>query len=177
MNPASKLQYGDRFGDDVKKIARSALSIASVSSDAQVASTRYARWFHGEAGGPEPMATSAKKFRRITADMAIAEVIAATKENLSIFGGDASDLFASKLPTGHRMRKAIRSSILPNVPHLGTCKFGEIRHGSQLGCLRSHADIHRELRRRSRHRRRSCEPLQAPQPGFRPDVLRSPSHS
>lgn len=129
MNPASKLQYGDRFGDDVKKIVRSALSVASVSSEAEVASARYARWFRGEDGEPEPMATSAKRFRRITADMAVAEVIAATKDNLSILGEDASDLFMSKLPTGHRMRKAIRSSVLPNVPHLGICKFGEIVTG------------------------------------------------
>jgi hypothetical protein len=126
MNPASKLQYGDRFGDDVKKIARAALTVASVSSDAQVASARFARWFRGETGEPEPMATSAKKFGRITADMAVAEVIAATKKNLSILGDDASDLFTSRLPTEHQMRKAIRSSVLPNIPHLGTCKFGEI---------------------------------------------------
>ncbi|CAN7624562.1 hypothetical protein [Neorhizobium tomejilense] len=129
MNPASKLQYGDRFGDEVKKIARSALSVASVSSEAEVASARYARWFSGETGEPEPMATSAKKFRLITANMAVADVIAATKENLFVLGDDASELFASKLPTGHRMRKAIRSSILPNVPYLGTCKFGEVVTG------------------------------------------------
>lgn len=128
MNLA-KLQYGDRFGDDVKKITRSTLSVASASSEAEVASARYARWFRDETSDSEPMATSAKKFRRITADMAVAEVIAATKENLSILGGDASDLFTSKLPTGHRMRKAIRSSILPNAPHLGACKFGEIVTG------------------------------------------------
>ncbi|MBB2711957.1 UNVERIFIED_ORG: hypothetical protein GGE53_003610 [Rhizobium etli] len=129
MSPASKLQYGERFGDDVKKIVRSALSIASVSSEAEVASARYARWFRGETGETVPMATSAKKFHRITTDMAAAEVIAATKENLSILGGDASDLFTSKLPTGHRMRKAIRPTILPNAPHLGACKFGEIVTG------------------------------------------------
>ncbi|MFN7102869.1 MAG: DUF6656 family protein [Pseudorhizobium sp.] len=130
MNPVSKLQYGDRFGDDVRKITRAALSVASASSEAEVASARYERWFRGEAGEPEPMATSAKKFRRITADMAIAEVIAATKDNLSILGDDASDLFTSKLPVRHRMRKSIRSSILPNLPYLGTCKFGEIVTGS-----------------------------------------------
>ncbi|MCJ9751408.1 hypothetical protein MOV61_11840 [Neorhizobium sp. BETTINA12A] len=113
----------------MKKIARSALSVASVSSEVEVASARYARWFSGETGEPEPMATSAKRFRRITADMAGAEVIAVTKENLSILGDDASGLFTSKLPTGHRMRKAIRSSVLPSVPHLGTCKFGEIVTG------------------------------------------------
>lgn len=129
MNPASKLLYGERFGDDLKKIARSALSVASISSEAEVASARYARWFRGETGEPEPMATSAKKFRRITTDMAVAEVITATKENLSILGEDASDLFRSRLPARHQMRKAIRSAILPNVPHLGTCKFGEIVTG------------------------------------------------
>ncbi|MBB4143169.1 DUF6656 family protein [Rhizobium rhizoryzae] len=126
MNSASKLQYGNRFGEDVKKIA---FSVASASTEAQVASARYTRWFHGDPGEPEPMATSAKKFRQITGDMAVAEVIAATKENLSILGDDASDLFTSKLPAGHRMRKAIRSSILPHVPYLGTCKFGEIVTG------------------------------------------------
>ena len=126
MDSASKLQYGNRFGDDVKKIA---LSVASASTEAEVASARYARWFRGESGEPEPMATSARKFRQITADMAVAEVIAATKENLTILGDDASDLFTAKLPTGHRMRKAIRSSILPTVPYLGTCKFGEIVTG------------------------------------------------
>lgn len=126
MDSASKLQYGNRFGDDVKKIA---LSVASASTEAEVASARYARWFRGESSEPEPMATSARKFRQITADMAVAEVIAATKENLTILGDDASDLFTAKLPTGHRMRKAIRSSILPTVPYLGTCKFGEIVTG------------------------------------------------
>lgn len=129
MNPASKLQYGDRFGDDVRKITRSALSVASASSEAEVASARYARWFGGETGEPEPMATSAKKFRKITADMVTAEVIAVTKGNLSILGDDASDLFTSKLPARHRMRKSIRSSVLPNLPYLGTCKFGEIITG------------------------------------------------
>jgi hypothetical protein len=129
MKTASNLQYGDRFGEDVRKIARSALGAGSASSEADALAARYTRWFSGESGEPEPMATSAKKFRKITADMAVAEVIAATKENLSILGDDASDLFASKLPAGHRMRKAIRSSILPTAPYLGTCKFGEIVTG------------------------------------------------
>lgn len=129
MSQASKLQYGSRFSDDVKKIAHSALSVASISSEAEIAAARYTRWFCGDTGEPEPMATSAKKFRQIAADMAVAEVIAATRENLSILGEDASDLFTSKLPAGHRMRKAIRSSILQNVPYLGTCKFGEIVTG------------------------------------------------
>lgn len=129
MNPASKLQYGNRFGEYVKKIATSGLSLAAVSTDAQVASVRYRRWFHGESDEPEPMVTAAKKFRGITGDMAVAEIMAVTKDNLSILGGDANDLFVSKLPAEHRMRKTIRSSTLPDIPHLGTCKFGEIVTG------------------------------------------------
>lgn len=126
----AKLQYGDRFGDDVKKISRMAVPAPS-SSDAELPSAKYTRWFHGESVEPEPMATSSKKFRRLAADMALAEIIAVTKENLSILGDDANHLFASSLPTGHRMRKAIRASILPSVPHLGACKFGEVvtEHG------------------------------------------------
>ncbi len=129
MTTASNLQYGARFGDDVKKIANSALAAGLAPSEAAALSARYARWFSGESGEPEPMATSAKKFRKITANMAVAEVIAATKENLSILGDDASDLFTSKLPAEHRLRKAIRSSVLPNAPYLGSCKFGEIVTG------------------------------------------------
>ncbi|MFA1672951.1 DUF6656 family protein [Rhizobium mongolense] len=126
MNAISKLQYGNRFGDDVTKIARMSLSVAASSSDAEIAQAKYSNWFHGEDSKSEPMATSSRKFRRITAEMAVAEVAAATKENLSILGDDASDLFTSKLPVGHKMRKAIRSSILQGIPYLGTCKFGEI---------------------------------------------------
>ncbi|MEX2693955.1 hypothetical protein [Rhizobium mongolense] len=100
MSAVSKLQYGERFGEEVTKIARASLSVASTSSDAEVATTKYSRWFHGENAAPEPMATSRRKFKTITANMAAAEVAAATKENLSILGDDASDLFTSKLPAG-----------------------------------------------------------------------------
>ncbi|MBB4230736.1 DUF6656 family protein [Rhizobium mongolense] len=126
MSAVSKLQYGERFGEEVTKIARASLSVASTSSDAEVATTKYSRWFHGENAAPEPMATSRRKFKTITANMAAAEVAAATKENLSILGDDASDLFTSKLPAGHKLRKTIRSSLLPGIPYLGSCKFGEI---------------------------------------------------
>lgn len=126
MSTLQKLQYGERFGDDIRKVARAALTVASESSEAEVASARYARWFRGEGGETEPMATSARKFRKITPGMAIGEVVTATKENLSILGDDASSLFASKLPSDHRMRRVNRASVLHDVPHLGTCKFGEV---------------------------------------------------
>ncbi|KQV70156.1 DUF6656 family protein [Rhizobium sp. Root1220] len=126
MNAVSKLQYGSRFGEEVKKIARSSLSVVSTSSDVELASTKYSRWFSAEDGTPEPMATSSRKFKTITANMALAEVAAATRENLSILGEDANDLFRSRLPSGHRMRRTVRSSLLPGIPHLGTCKFGEV---------------------------------------------------
>lgn len=126
MTAISKLQYGNRFGEDVTKVARASLSMAATSSDAQIAQAKYSKWFSGEDGKPEPMATSSQKFRKITAEMAVAEVAAATKENLSILGDDANALFASKLPADHKMRKAIRASLLSNIPYLGACKFGEI---------------------------------------------------
>lgn len=122
MSSGSKLHYGERFGEDVNKLARKALAPESGST----AAPKYTRWFHGESGEPEPMATSAKKFRKITADMAMAEIIAATRENLSILGDDAGNLFIPKLPAEHKLRRAIRSSVLQSAPHLGTCKFGEI---------------------------------------------------
>jgi len=126
MTAVSKLQYGDRFGEEVIKIARGSLSFVSSSSEAEVASAKYSRWFNGEDATPEPMATSSRKFRKITANMAVSEVAAATKENLSILGDDASDLFRSKLPAGHKMRRTVRPSLLHGIPYLGTCKFGEV---------------------------------------------------
>jgi hypothetical protein len=126
MSEALKLQYGPRFGDEVSKIAKSSLSVASRSTEGEVASARYTRWFHSEETHPEPLATSEHKFRPITAGMVASEIAAATKENLSILGEDASALFTPKLPAGHKLRKSIRSMILPNVPYLGSCKFGEV---------------------------------------------------
>lgn len=126
MNVANKLQYGDRFGDQVIKLANSKLSVATSSSDAEVATARYSKWFHDNDGQTEPMATSSRKFRKITPYMAAAEVAAATLENLTILGNDAGDIFTPRLPVEHKMRKAIRSSIMPGVPYPGTCKFGEI---------------------------------------------------
>lgn len=136
MSTVSKLQYGSRFGEDVAKIAKAPLSVASSATEAMVASARYTRWFHGEDGQPEPLSTSSRKFRPLTPEMLAAEVAAVTKDNLAILGEDASDLFTARLPNGHRLRKAIRSSILPRIPYLGACKFGEIltdRSDDKLG--------------------------------------------
>ncbi len=58
--------------------------------------------------------------------MAAAEVAAITKENMAILGEDACELFVSRLPREHRLRKAIRSAVLPTAPYLGLCKFGEV---------------------------------------------------
>jgi hypothetical protein len=136
MSTVSKLQYGSRFGEDVAKIAKSPLSVASSASEAMVATARYTRWFHGDDEQPEPLSTSIRKFRPLTPEMLAAEVAAVTKDNLAILGEDASELFTARLPVGHRLRKSVRSSILPRVPYLGACKFGEIltdRSDDKLG--------------------------------------------
>jgi hypothetical protein len=72
------------------------------------------------------MATSRKKFRKIDASMAAAEIAAITKDNMTILGEDAFELFMPKLPDAHRLRKAVRAAVLPSVPYLGMAKFGEI---------------------------------------------------
>lgn len=74
MNAISKLQYGNRFGEDVAKIAQTSLSVAASSSDAQVAQTKYSKWFNGDDVKPEPMATSSRKFRKTTPEMAVADL-------------------------------------------------------------------------------------------------------
>lgn len=125
-NAAEKLQYGNRFGNDIVKLANASLSLASSASDAEIASAKYARWFSGDEPHPEPLATSKKRFRKIVPTMDVIEVASATRENLSIMGDDAHDLFSGRLPANNRMRRAIRSTVLPNIPYLGSCKFGEV---------------------------------------------------
>lgn len=125
-NAAEKLQYGNRFGNDIVKLANASLSLASSASEAEIASAKYARWFSGDDVQPEPLATSKGKFRKILPTMDVLEVASATKENLSIMGDDAHDLFAGRLPANNKMRRAIRSTVLPNIPYLGSCKFGEV---------------------------------------------------
>ena len=81
--------------------------------------SRYGRWFHGE----NPVV---RKLRSITPDMSSDDVAAATRENLFLIGEETCKRFAARLPGGHRLKKSVRSSVLRAVPHLGTCKFGEI---------------------------------------------------
>ena len=119
----SKLDYGNRFGETVRKAA---LDAAAQKPEALGVTPRYDRWFQGEDGSPEPMATASKKFCTIEPGMAAGQIMAITKDNLAILGEDASRLFMEKLPEAHRMRRAIRSSVLSKFPHLGVCKFGEI---------------------------------------------------
>lgn len=126
MAVPSQLHYGSRFGSEISQLARSSMSAAPALRQEQVGSPRYTRWFHGEDASPEPMATSRSKFRKVTSSMAAAEIAAATKENLAILGEDATALLLPRLPKGHRLRKSLRSSVLPGMPHLGSCKFGEV---------------------------------------------------
>jgi hypothetical protein len=126
MSAATKLEYGSRFGTSVARVAKASTLAQINSAHDAAAPPRYTRWFHGEDGTREPMATSAKKFRKVDPSMAAAEVAAITKENMAILGGDACELFVSRLPREHRLRKAIRSAVLPSAPYLGLCKFGEV---------------------------------------------------
>lgn len=123
MNVISKLQYGNRFGGDITRLAQE-MAAAHEARDGMTA--RYTRWFYGADTEVVDGALSTQRYRHITTDMSATEIASATKNNLIALGEDANDLFSTRLPDGHRMRKAIRSSILPDMPFFGTCKFGEI---------------------------------------------------
>jgi hypothetical protein len=92
----------------------------------RAAPARYSRWFFGADGTSESQAIPGGGYRRDYSDMTAAEIAAATKDNLSILGQDANAIFLPRLPKGHRFRQSNRPSILAGMPHLGTCKFGEI---------------------------------------------------
>lgn len=124
MSATLTVGYGRRFGGAVAEVARSSRGKTD-EAETQGGAARYSRWFFGE-DGPEPLATASKKFKVIDPRMAAAEVAAATKDNMAILGNEACDLFMSRLPKEHKMRKTIRSSVLAKVPYLGSCKFGEV---------------------------------------------------
>lgn len=124
MTAISKLHYANRFGNEIARLAQeTALAAASGTGDLP---PRYSRWFHGSDCGSASADEVGQRFSQLHADMSAMEIAVATRHNLTALGEDASDLIAHRLPDGHRMRKAIRSAILPDVPFLGTCKFGEI---------------------------------------------------
>ncbi len=123
---ADKLSYGNRFGDDIVKLANASLSLASSASEAQIAAAKYARWFSDGSVQPEPLETSKARFRKILPTMDAIEIATATRDNLSILGDDAHSLFSGRLPANNRMRRANRTSVLPTIPYLGSCKFGEV---------------------------------------------------
>lgn len=124
MSAALTVGYGSRFGGAVAEVARSSQNQIG-KANAQSGAARYSRWFFGE-DGPEPLATASKKFKEIAPRMAAAEVAEATRDNMAILGNEACDLFMSRLPKEHKMRKSIRASVLAKTPYLGSCKFGEI---------------------------------------------------
>lgn len=126
MTAISKLQYANRFGNEIARLAHET-ALAAAPSLSHLP-PRYSRWFHGadrDAGSSEE---AGQRYRQLHADMTAMEIAVATRNNLTALGEDASDLIAHRLPDGHRMRKAIRSAVLPDAPFLGTCKFGEIIH-------------------------------------------------
>lgn len=123
MNVISKLQYGNRFGGDISRLAQ---EMAAATEAREAMTARYTRWFYGTGTEDSADAVSSQRYRPVSTTMSAVEIASATKNNLTALGEDASDLFAARLPDGHRMRKAIRSSILPDMPFFGTCKFGEI---------------------------------------------------
>lgn len=81
--------------------------------------SRYGHWFYGEK-------VARRRLRPITDEMKDEEIAAATRENLALIGEETGRRITARLPAGHNLYKAVRTSTLRGAPHLGACKFGEI---------------------------------------------------
>ncbi|MES5100599.1 hypothetical protein ABUK73_20415 [Agrobacterium sp. BA1120] len=128
MSTVSNLDYNARFGANVSNIAAQARVNAAAARDVPVGATKYSSWFFGEenqSGGR----VSKPKIRPIDiARMAAEEIAGVTVSNLSILGDENWDLFTTRLPAGHKLKKHIHASLIAKnvAPWLGSCKIGEV---------------------------------------------------
>lgn len=87
-------------------------------------STRYLRWFCSDLPGEGP---SSKLTPRREQDGRTPEQIAAiTHDMLQRAGNRIGHKLLSRLPPGHKVRRALRSAVLVQYPQFGACKFGEV---------------------------------------------------
>jgi hypothetical protein len=128
MSTAANLDYSKRFGADVTDIALQARLQAASAKETVVGPTKYSRWFFGEEN-QSGVRIHKPKLRPIDIGrMAAAEIAEITVSNLGILGGENWELFASKLPSNHKMRKHIHAALIAKnvAPWLGSCKIGEV---------------------------------------------------
>ncbi len=81
---------------------------------------KYVDWFDSDVGfravpKPQPKA-----------EVSANELAEKTLGMLAETGTAFHDRIAGRLPTGHRMHKAILAELLRNIPYLGTCRIGRV---------------------------------------------------
>ncbi|NTF16981.1 hypothetical protein G6L37_00880 [Agrobacterium rubi] len=128
MSTATNLDYNKRFGANVTDIAAQARINAAAAKDAQIGATKYSKWFFGEENQAGDRISKPKLRPIDIARMAADEIAGITVSNLGILGDENWDLFTTKLPAGHKMKKHIHAALIAKnvAPWLGSCKIGEV---------------------------------------------------
>jgi len=129
MSNATHLDYSKRFGSNVTDIATQARINAAAAREGGAGTTKYSRWFHGEENHSDGVASKPKLQAIDFARMAAEEIGNVTVSNLGILGDENWDLFTTKLPAGHKLKKHIHAALIARnvAPWLGSCKIGEVR--------------------------------------------------
>lgn len=109
---------------------------------------RYADWFEGKGRAPVQAEPAASRITR-------AELARQTIKLLSGAGEQFHEKVESRLPDGHRMKKAILAELLEGVPHLGTCRIGRVplyKNGELISIAEFYVtNFDAKLSTRSRH--------------------------
>lgn len=86
-------------------------------------STRYLRWFCSDQPHESPPAHPPRRDQ----DGRTPEEIAEVTHNMLLRTGDRiGQKMLTRLPPGHKVRRALRSAVLVQYPQFGACKFGEV---------------------------------------------------
>lgn len=129
MSTVTNLDYNKRFGANVTDIAAQArLNAAAAGKESVAGSTKYSRWFFGEENQQGGVVSKPKLQPIDIARMAAEQIGSITISNLGILGDENWELFATKLPGNHKMKKQIQAALIARnaAPWLGSCKIGEV---------------------------------------------------
>lgn len=88
--------------------------------------TRYLRWFLDDR--PTPLQPSRDAGGQNPEDVAVR-----THQSLQRAGERVGQHMISRLPPGHKVRRALRSAVLAQHPQFGACKFGEVVTDKERG--------------------------------------------
>ena len=114
----------ERAGTEMRALALRGPAAGEGRSNPIAAGGRYAEWFIGQ--GRNPVQRAGQPDDRQARAITRAELARQTLALLSGAGEQFHGKVESRLPEGHRMKKAILAELLEGVPHLGTCRIGRV---------------------------------------------------